>query len=192
MIDRSCFSRVQKLQNGKFCFWINTYTGVTLIHPKNTLMCKKAVFKEDFCPSLQKGWLWYIQCVSDLWQPARVWSSFWCLCSWCGVVCALRLWSSFPIFLVILVRVFFIHAIKSCMRDMFRCGELLRSVLLLLRRRLLRFQVSLRDSERIVMWYLWMLDRSVFGSIKFLGSWIVFYRILLLLIESMIITRFWL
>jgi hypothetical protein len=30
------------------------------------------------------------------------------------------------------------------------------------------------DSEPIVMWYLWMLDRSVFGSINFLGSWIFF------------------
>jgi hypothetical protein len=35
--------------------------------------------------------------------------------------------------------------------DMFRCGEFPRSVLLLLRRKLFRFLVSLRDSEPIVM-----------------------------------------
>jgi hypothetical protein len=66
-------------------------------------------------------------------------STFWCLCSLCGVVCALSwLWSSFPIFLVVLVRVFLLSMLSSPVGDMFRCGEFLRSVLLLLR----RFQVT--------------------------------------------------
>jgi hypothetical protein len=74
------------------------------------------------------------------------------LCSLCGVVCTLSwLLSSFPIFLVVLVRVFLLFMLSSPVGDMFRCGEFLRSVLLLLCRRLLRFQVSLRDSEPIVM-----------------------------------------
>jgi hypothetical protein len=50
--------------------------------------------------------------------------------------------------------------LSSHVRDMFQCGEVLRSVLLLMRRRLHRFQVSLRDSEPIVI---------SFGSIEFLG-----------------------
>jgi hypothetical protein len=57
----------------------------------------------------------------------------------------------FSFFLAVLVRVFLLSMLSSPMGDMFRCGEFLRSVLLLLRRRLLRFQVSLCDSEPIVM-----------------------------------------
>jgi hypothetical protein len=49
--------------------------------------------------------------------------------------------------------------------------------------------VSLRDSEPIVMWYWWVLDRSVFGSIEFLGSWIFFCRRLLLMCW---VSRWWL
>jgi hypothetical protein len=116
-------------------------------------------------------------CITDnlLASSHCVRSSFWCLwsLSW--------LWSSFPIFLVVLVRVFLLSMLSSPVEDMFWCGQFLCSVLLLLRRRLLRFQVSLRHLEPIVMLYWWMLDRSVFGSIEFLGSWIFFCRRLLLL-----------
>jgi hypothetical protein len=57
-----------------------------------------------------------------------------------GVVCALSwLWSSFPIFLVVLVRVFLLSMLSSLVGDMFRCNEFLRSVVLLLRLRLFRF-----------------------------------------------------
>jgi hypothetical protein len=66
------------------------------------------------------------------------------------VVCALSwLWSSFSIFLVVLVRVFFLSLLSSPVGDMFQSGEFPRSMLLLLRRRLSRFLVSLRDSEPI-------------------------------------------
>jgi hypothetical protein len=60
---------------------------------------------------------------------------------------ALLLWSSFPIFLVVLVRVFLLSVLSSPVGDIFRCGEFFRSVLLLL----LCIQVALRDSVPIVM-----------------------------------------
>jgi hypothetical protein len=58
----------------------------------------------------------------------------------------------FPFFLhVVFVRVFLLSITSSRVEDMFRCGEFIRSVLLLLHRPLNRFQISLRDSEPIVM-----------------------------------------
>jgi hypothetical protein len=93
---------------------------------------------------------------------------------WCGLRSFIWLWSSFLIFLVVLVRVFLFSMLSSPVGDIFRCGEFLRSVLLLLCRRLLRFQVSLRDLKPILMRYLRMLDLLVFRSVEFLGSWIFF------------------
>jgi hypothetical protein len=94
-------------------------------------------------------WVALVYPVRGLWQPALVWTSFWCLCSLCHVVFALSwLWSSF---LVVLVRIFPLSILSSSVADMFGCGEFPRSVLLLLRSWLFRFLVSLRDSEPIVM-----------------------------------------
>jgi hypothetical protein len=139
--------------------------------PCNAIKCvlwwnllRRSIAGWVLCPWLQNGWLWYIQCVSGLWQPARVWSSFWCLCSLCGVVCTLLwLWSSFPIFLVVLVHVFLLSRLSSPVGDMFRYSEFLHSLLLLLRRRLLRFHVP--------TWF------GTHSNVIFVDAWSISFRI---------------
>jgi hypothetical protein len=114
-------------------------------------------------------------------------------CSLCGVFCALWwLWSSFPIFLVALVRVFLLSMLSSPVGNMFRCGEFPRSVILLL---------SAASFPGIPTWL------GTHSNVIFVDAWSISFRInwvfgfldlfpseiaIIVLSESAMITRFWL
>jgi hypothetical protein len=87
------------------------------------------------------------------------------------VVCDFSwLWSSFPIFLVVLVRVFPLSILSSPVGDMFRCGVFPRSVLLLLRRRLFRFLAIIAIivlTESVMITRFWFVTRSGVNSVYY-------------------------